>query len=88
MRSIMKSVIAILALTTVVAITYGVSRSTPAIAAQKIQIWEYKAIALLLPAKRASIEPQLNKLGNQGWELVSAIEDRERYLRLILKRPK
>ena len=88
--SYIKSIIAmsVLALTTIGVITYGVTRSTPAIAAEKAQIWEYKAIAFLMPVKRRSIEPELNKLGMEGWELVSAIEDQERYFRLILKRPK
>jgi hypothetical protein len=85
--SSVKTILAILALTIVVAITYGVSRSTPAIAAQKAQGWEYSVTHVLMPAKVEAIPGLLNGRGNQGWELVSVTENGG-FLRMFFKRPK
>jgi len=85
--SSIKSIIAILALTAIIAITYGLSRSTPAIAAQNVQRWEYSVAHVLMPAKVEAIPGLLKGRGDQGWELASVTENGG-FLRLFFKRPK
>ena len=46
-------------------------------------IWQYRLVELSAPGPN-ELEAQLNRLGEEGWELATALEDRTT---LILKRP-
>jgi len=49
----------------------------------KLQKWEYKVV--IFAGKRESWEPQLNELGSEGWEAVSASASSG--VVVLLKRP-
>ena len=46
--------------------------------------WEYRTVRVLVAR---ALEPDLNALGAEGWELVGLVQDEEGYL-LVLKRPR
>ncbi len=53
--------------------------------------WEYRVVSfggILSDAKNETIEDALNALGEEGWEVVSAVAmDNSNRVRLIAKRP-
>jgi len=52
-----------------------------------MQLWEYKVL-YFKREKLSEVEDEINKLGNQGWELVSVTEDTEFGSTLYLMRPR
>lgn len=46
--------------------------------------WEYKIVR----ERNIGLEEELNKLGSEGWEMVSAVRDSNDWIKFIFKREK
>jgi hypothetical protein len=49
--------------------------------------WQYKVTSLLITSMRSTMEKYLNKMGNDGWELVGTNKDMNGDILVYMKKP-